>query len=426
MASNSKYRPVLILGAAPRISVAVARSLHRHGIPVEVASFLATEPKLRSRAIRSFHRLPLKDLHRAKFLDSLLALVRERGFDTVLAAGDPALSALAEHYDQLFPLLHVGCPPPAIAEALDPALAEASLKLLRALEWEGPAMVEFRVDRETGNCIFMEVNGRYWGTSSLPILARVDFPLYHWQILRGEQPRVPGQYAIGMRWRWTPGYLDRLYSIMARSSGKIVCNTSRIRELVQIPIDFLPTIREALWSWSDPEPFFSELAASMYEHLTAAVSWLLRKLTRGRTSRYAKIYLRLRPEARSTYAKLRTADALGANRKYSQAIAGNMRSVLFVCYGNIMRSPMAEAMLKRVLAEQGVNGVSVQSAGLHALAGREAHPLALIVSREIGIPLDNHRAQLLTPEMVASSDVIFALDFENLAELCVAYPDAKN
>jgi len=237
---------------------------------------------------------------------------------------------------------------------------------------------------------------------------------------------VSGEYAIGMRWRWTPGYLDRLYSIMARSSGKIVRHTSRIRELVQIPIDFLPPIREALWSWSDPEPFFSELAASIFEHLTAAVNWLLRKLTRGGTSRYAKIYLRLRPEARSTYARLRTADALGTNRKYSQAIPGSMRSALFVCYGNIMRSPMAEAMLKRVLAEQGVNGVGVQSAGLHALAGREAHPLALKVSREIGIPLDNHRAQLLTPEMVASSDVIFALDFENLAELCAAYPDAKN
>jgi len=314
----------------------------------------------------------------------------------------------------------------AIAETLDPALAEASLKLLRALEWEGPAMVEFRVDRETGSCFFMEVNGRYWGTSSLPILAGVDFPLYHWQILHGEQPHVSGEYAIGMRWRWTPGYLDRLYSIMARSSGKIVRHTSRIRELVQIPIDFLPPIREALWSWSDPEPFFSELAASIFEHLTAAVNWLLRKLTRGVTSRYAKIYLRLRPEARSTYARLRTADALGANRKYSQPIPGSIRSVLFVCYGNIMRSPMAEAMLKRVLAEQGVNGVGVQSAGLHARAGHEAHPLALRVSRAIGLPLDNHRAQLLTPEMVASSDVIFVMDFENLAELCTAFPDAKN
>jgi protein-tyrosine-phosphatase/predicted ATP-grasp superfamily ATP-dependent carboligase len=548
MARNSNYRPVLILGAAPRISVAAARSLHRQGIPVEVAAFLATEPELRSRAIRAFHRLPLKDRYPTKFLDSLLALIRERGFDMVLPTGDPALSALAEHYDRLAPLLHVGCPPPgvvervlnkaltleaakkcgihvsltctlgniteleqvaaqlrfplvakpgqkgakvfrvrcfptleklrealrvndpglvllqeycpgigvgvemllhkgecvaafqhrrlkeapasggvavmAVAEALDPGLRDASLKLLRALEWEGPAMVEFRVDPQTGNCVFMEVNGRYWGTSSLPILAGVDFPLYHWQILHGEQPRVPGKYAIGVRWRWTPGYLDRLYSIMASSSG--TCKTSRIRELAQTPIDFFPTIHEALWSWSDPEPFFFELAASIYEHLTAAVNWLLRKLIPGGMSRYAKIYLRLRPEARPIYAKLRTVDALNWSRDSGQVIPHIATSVVFVCYGNIMRSPMAEAMLKRVLAEQGASGIGVKSAGLHAWAGREAHPLALRVSHEIGIPLDNHRAQLLNPEMVASSDLIFAMDFENLAELYAVYPEARH
>ena len=547
MASNSNYRPVLILGAAPRISLAVARSLHRRGIPVEVASFLATEPGLRSRAIRAFHRLPLKDIYPTKFIDSLLALIRERGFDMVLPTGDPALSALAEHYDRLAPLLHVGCPPPsavervlnkaltleaakkcgihvpftctvgnmteleqvaaqlrfplvakpgqkgakvfrvrtfptfeklsealrmnepglvllqeycpgigvgvemllhkgecvaafqhrrlkeapasggvavmAVAEALDPGLRDASLKLLRALEWEGPAMVEFRVDRQTGNRVFMEVNGRYWGTSSLPILAGVDFPLYHWQILHGEQPRVPGKYAVGMRWRWTPGYLDRLYSIVANSSGN--CKTSRIRELAQTPIDLFSTTHEALWSWSDPEPFFSELAASIYEHLTAAVNWLLRKLIPGGMSRYAKIYLRLRPEARPIYAKLRTTDALSRSRDGGQLIPRTATSVVFVCYGNIMRSPMAEAMLKRVLAEQGASGIGVKSAGLHARARREAHPLALKVSHEIGIPLDNHRAQLLNPEIVASSDLIFAMDFENLAELYAVYPEAR-
>src|SRR5207244_13386742 len=91
-----------------------------------------------------------------------------------------------------------------------------------------------------------------------------------------------------------------------------------------------------------------------------------------------------------------------------------------------IRRPVGDGMLQRGRAEQGVNGVGVQSAGLHALAGREAHPLALKVSREIGIPLDNHRAELLTPEMVASSDLIFAMDFENLAELCAVYPDAKH
>jgi len=107
-------------------------------------------------------------------------------------------------------------------------------------------------------------------------------------------------------------------------------------------------------------------------------------------------------------------------------IAGKAKSFLFVCYGNLMRSPMAEAMLKNALAGQGINGVVVKSAGLHAQPGREVHPWALAVSREIGMPLDQHRAQLLTPELASRSDAIFAMDFENLAELETLYPEAKH
>jgi len=49
---------------------------------------------------------------------------------TRAAAGDPALSALAEHYDQLSPLLHVGCPPTAIVERC----------INKALLWSGAKM----------------------------------------------------------------------------------------------------------------------------------------------------------------------------------------------------------------------------------------------------------------------------------------------
>ena len=86
---------------------------------------------------------------------------------------------------------------------------------------------------------------------------------------------------------------------------------------------------------------------------------------------------------------------------------------------------MAEAMLRHLLAQQGNREVVAKSAGIHALAGREAHPWALVVSRELGIPLDSHRAQPTTPELVAASDLIFAMDYENLAELEAEYPEAR-
>jgi predicted ATP-grasp superfamily ATP-dependent carboligase len=48
----------------------------------------------------------------------------------------------------------------AVSETVDAALAGHSLRLLRALQWEGPAMVEFRHDRASGAAALMEVNGR--------------------------------------------------------------------------------------------------------------------------------------------------------------------------------------------------------------------------------------------------------------------------
>jgi protein-tyrosine phosphatase len=63
---------------------------------------------------------------------------------------------------------------------------------------------------------------------------------------------------------------------------------------------------------------------------------------------------------------------------------------------------------------------------LHALPGHEAHAWAIAVSQELALPLDQHRAQLLTPELISSSDAIFAMDFENLAELETLHPAAKH
>ena len=549
MGDSSKSRPVLILGAAPRIAVPVARSLHRHGIPVEVASFQPEEPTLRSRAISNFHRLPVREQDSVAFANSFLSLIRERHFDMVIPAGDPALAALAEYYHELSRMLHVGCPAPhvvervlsksltleaarqcgiavpasctvataaelesvasslrfpivakpsqkggkafrvqyfhslqdlsaamasnhlgpallqeywsgvglgvemlvhngecvavfqhrrlkeapstggvavtAITEEPDPALTEAALQLLRHLEWEGVAMVEFRVDRIRGTVVLLEVNGRYWGTSSLPILAGVDFPFYHWQVVHGEKPQVPPRYAIGLRWRWLPGYLERLHGLIRGSGTRIGPSPSRVREVLQVPADLSPAVCEALWSWTDPVPFFAEFAKSLRALATADLAWWARKWMPARWRTYANIYFRLGPRARPVYAKLRVRDALGLGVSRRRYAPRGAKSFLFVCYGNIMRSPMAEAMLKRVLAEHGLKNVRVSSAGLHALPGREAHPWAVAVGREIGISLDHHRAQLLTATLVAGADAIVAMDFENLSELQALYPEAE-
>jgi hypothetical protein len=112
MSECSKHRPVLMLGASPRVSVPMARSLRRHGTPVDIASFQPEEPDIQSRSICGFHRLPPCRLDAVAFTRALLDLVRERHFDTILPAGDPPLAALRDLYQELSPTVHVGCPSP--------------------------------------------------------------------------------------------------------------------------------------------------------------------------------------------------------------------------------------------------------------------------------------------------------------------------
>ena len=135
------------------------------------------------------------------------------------------------------------------------------------------------------------------------------------------------------------------------------------------------------------------------------------------------IYLRLGPKAGPIYARLRLRALLGINRR-GLKMPADTRSILFVCFGNIMRSPMAEALLRRELARAEGDGFNVVSAGMHAIAGNGAHPWALEAAQGLGVSLKNHRAQPVTPELIEGADAIYAMDFQNQAELLAQYPKA--
>jgi protein-tyrosine phosphatase len=86
-----------------------------------------------------------------------------------------------------------------------------------------------------------------------------------------------------------------------------------------------------------------------------------------------------------------------------------MTRVLFVCTGNICRSPLAEALLRRELVERGVDGFDVVSAGTGAWEGTPASEGAYLVGLEHDLDLSGHRATLLTRELTKSADVIFTM-----------------
>jgi protein-tyrosine-phosphatase/predicted ATP-grasp superfamily ATP-dependent carboligase len=553
MASSSNSRPVLILGASPRIAIPIARVLReRCGVEVDVAALSRSDNRLYSRAVRRFFYLPNEPRSPETFSQALLAEIREHGYDMLIPVQDAAVSAIASNYEALRELLYVACPPPhiaqrvltkdftlkiaeqcgiaiprshklaseadlhelhpapvfpavlkpserkegssfkakyfrdsaeltsflksntygelllqeycpgvgvgiemlihqgeclasfqhrrikedppsggvavmAISEETDSALADASYRLLRALEWEGVAMVEFRKDPASGRAVLMEVNGRYWGTTSLPLQAGVEFPVYEWKLAHGQTPEIPDSYRIGLRWRWTAGYLERLHRMMIGFRGGIDQPESRSRALADLPRDLSLSIRDAIFSPSDPIPAIAETLILLGRLLRNNLRTVLRKLLPRRARLFVERYRRLRRKARPIFLKLQLQDSLRIPpATVKRRVPAEARYFVTVCFGNIMRSPMAAAMLKNALILRGVSDADVISAGLHARMGREAHPWALEASRELGLPLDQHFAQPLTPEMVARADGIFAMDFENLAELLCLYPESAH
>src|SRR5438309_8964274 len=82
--------------------------------------------------------------------------------------------------------------------------------------------------------------------------------------------------------------------------------------------------------------------------------------------------------------------------------------VLFVCTGNICRSPLAAALLERALKERGLD-VNVTSAGTGAWDGAPASEGAYLVGLERGLDLSGHRARLLTRELVEQADLILTM-----------------
>ena len=84
--------------------------------------------------------------------------------------------------------------------------------------------------------------------------------------------------------------------------------------------------------------------------------------------------------------------------------------ILFVCTGNICRSPLAAAIARQELARLGQADVEVASAGVAALEGWGATDDAVRVAEENGISLAGHHARQLTPQLAAWADLVVGME----------------
>ena len=106
-------------------------------------------------------------------------------------------------------------------------------------------------------------------------------------------------------------------------------------------------------------------------------------------------------------------------------IPANLRKILFVCHGNICRSPMAEFVMKDLLAKAGITDVSVESAALRTdEIGNDIHYGTRGILVKYGIPFTHRSAWQLTAAKVSEYDMIVGMDAYNMADLKrLVYPE---
>jgi protein-tyrosine-phosphatase/predicted ATP-grasp superfamily ATP-dependent carboligase len=295
-----------------------------------------------------------------------------------------------------------------VSVPVDPLLHDYASRLLGALGWTGVAMVEFRVDPGTRDVSLMEINGRFWGSLPLSSRAGMSFAadLYRMMVL-GVIP-VARAYAPGVRCRKLSADLEWCKEALTVDPERrevkagLVRKPSRGAVLGDAIRMLLPTERYDVQMLSDLRPGFHDLRRTIA----------------------AQLPIVRRPLARLLRA-LRSAAYCARHRTQLTDSARRAEKVLFVCYGNILRSPFASSYLRVKAAAEG-RGIAVRSTGIYHRVGRGADPRGIAAGRRWDVDLSSHRSTRIDEELVRWADLILVMDRRNLGDMRREFPAAAH
>ena len=282
---------------------------------------------------------------------------------------------------------------------LSPELLEATRRLVAAVNYTGVLMVEFLVNSDTHQWRFVETNARFWGSLPLAIAAGVDFPYYLYQMLVRGVRQFPRGYRNGLYCRNLTADLHWAHdNLRTNRDDPTLITESPIRMLLEWGNALLLRERFDSLVCDDPWPGIVELAQFARQSSVKVADRAQARIA-GTVLKVPAVRRRATAKARSA---LRRAD-----------------SALFVCLGNICRSPFAEHYARHVLP-----AVEIRSSGLYPRPNRPSPEPAIMAAREFDIDLSTHRADVLTDETVSKSDVIFSFDDSVHEEIRRRFPAA--
>ena len=104
-------------------------------------------------------------------------------------------------------------------------------------------------------------------------------------------------------------------------------------------------------------------------------------------------------------------------------VPASPRSFLFICMGNICRSPFAEAAARRYFPD--TQEMNFRSAGIVVNRPRESPPETLDAAKNFGIDLSMHRSQKVDEDLVAAADMVFGMEAWHFRSLRKSFPQYR-
>lgn len=95
--------------------------------------------------------------------------------------------------------------------------------------------------------------------------------------------------------------------------------------------------------------------------------------------------------------------------------------ILFVCEGNVCRSPLAAGLLRQALGS--TSGVTIESAGIHALVGRGVDQGTATIAEKFGLDLAAHRSRQVTPDLLTKSSLVLTATREVRRAVVELHPE---
>ena len=281
--------------------------------------------------------------------------------------------------------------------SLNPELLAETTSLVESLNYTGVGMAEFRYNFQSNDWIFVELNSRFWGSLPLAVACGVDFPLFLYEMHCQNRQSFPDHYRLNTACRNWMMDLQWLQETLATNGTNLRRQFGLVWQLFK-ELRFPLMLRESCDTITrdDRSPGVNEIREAIQE-----IPQKFRRKT-------------FRNKANSLAYRQRTQSQV-------DQIMKDASHVLFVCKGNICRSPFAEQYARAKMPHL----ARIDSCGYYPISDRPSPKNAVLAAADFDVDLSPHSSAVISPKAVQQAEIIFVFDFENFHTVQKQFRQAK-